>query len=1678
MGVPRFGSTHLLLSFAIVCGLPAIAHGQLRPETATLSPNQAARGERLTISLNKPNAHFVQGETIAKFGEGIAVGDGTEGEFGRVRVLSPERASIDLIIDADADLDDRTVVIRTRTERFVLGDIFTITRRPDDLNLSPQFTLTPDRAPAGQLVTVTITGERTHFKQGLTVARFGDGVQVGGQTLGAFGPVNVISATEARARLFVDRDTYVGSRTVVLQTGDERVSKHDAFDVLPGSTQFTVTPDSGARGQRVTVLIHAPGAHFEQGSTEARFGSGIVVGDEECFGNVTVLGPTDARAELRIRPRAVVGPRSVTIRTRRERLFVRQAFRVIESVPTAPTIVSVSPNSGRQGQTVHVTITGLNTGFSQTTTQVSVGAGIPVTGLTVGNATSVTADFAIPADADPGPRTVTVTTGSENLALTNGFTVQPGIPTLTQLQPTTGKQGQTVEITVTGQFTHFAQNTTLSLGPGITISGIVVTSPTALTAQLLVARDAALGIRSLTVTTGAESAAMSNAFTVTPGTAALTTLQPTAVQQGQAVTLTVNGEFTHFGTGTVADFGSGVVVDSVNVLNANSLSARLRINRFAAAGMRTATVTTGSETVTLEDALTVALGPVITATVSPEPNTAGWHNTPVTVHFICEDPVSGVGSCEPDKVISTEGANQVISGTVVNGVGVAANTSVTLNVDRTAPTISFNSPSSAQVLFVPDITATASITDGLSGVDAATCDGTNTELAGQGIDCTVALAPGANTVTVTATDAAGNTRTASLPLTYARPPTVTITSPTNLAYLNLSPTTVTGTVDDPAATVTVNSLPAPVSNGSFSIILPIAEGPTIIAATATSPSSAAGTASITVTLDTTPPRVSITSPADGFHTTGESIAIAGIVNDIVVGTVNDEQAQVTVNGQPAVVANRTFLNSNIALAVGDNVIEAVGRDRVGNAATTRITVTRDSPTQPHITSVSGNHQTGTIGSQLSSPLVIGLADAAGNPAAGITVIFKVTQNDGTLNDGAMSAATVAVVTDSQGRAQSRWTLGHRAGAGSDIVQAYAVGFAGTAIFDASANQGPAGKIVVDSGNEQVGAIGQPLPKPFIAVVVDEGSNRLAGVPVTFTVREGGGSIDGQASTTVVTDSDGRAAATLTLGLQEGNANNIVAATFPANDGLPAGFTASGRVAGDPAATTISGLVLDNNNIPIAGVTVRAVLTSALNNNRSVIASLAAVQTDATGQFAIPGAPVGHVKLLVDGLTAQREGVYPALEYDMVTIAGQDNTVGQSIYLLPLNAANQLCVTATSGGGTLTIPEAPGFSLTVNPGQVTFPGGTQTGCVTVTVVHGDKVPMQPGFGQQPRFIVTIQPSGAVFNPPAAITLPNVDGLRPREVTEMYSFDHDIGSFVAIGTGTVSDDGLVIRSNPGVGVLKSGWHCGGQPNPSGIAAACPSCKACDGVSCTIPVAGACSDGKFCTDNDQCTNGACAGTAKPDVKGTTSELQFGLGPLFESAQQFLDTFFMPGEAPKLSLNVKLSSQDVEHCCDAKSSNVTNLDKKVAGTVGLSFSIPTPFYFAFPPAAPAVVAGVVFTLGVTGSVSVGWTDDACLNSVTGGNVTGTISLPIGGKLIIKAGLPGSGPGVVSIQGEVKGGPFAKVKGSVANHEVTIQGDWGITAIKAIGSLQFLNGTISFNYEAELVPAQSLGTSETKIPY
>ncbi len=657
---------------------------------------------------------------------------------------------------------------------------------------------------------------------------------------------------------------------------------------------------------------------------------------------------------------------------------------------------------------------------------------------------------------------------------------------------------------------------------------------------------------------------------------------------------------------------------------------------------------------------------------------------------------------------------------------------------------------------------------------------------------------------------------------------VRILTPARDAYLSLAPVIVTGQIGDPSLNVTVNGIPAAKSGTSFTASVPLIEGTNTLTAVAIGTGGASSSDSVQVVLDTTPPRVTIAAPLDLSRTTDPNINVSGIVNDIVVGTVNPLQATVTVNGVNALVSNRTFNAPNVPLNAGPNSIRAEGRDRAGNSYAQIITVFRDAPT-PGVAALrllSGNNQTAPVNSPVPAPLVVQLTNAAGQPAANSPVTFRVIDNNGLVN----SLPAVVANTNGQGQAQVAFALGSRSGAGSNRVEAFSAGFGGNAIFTASGTAGGANKIVVDSGLNQTGATGRALPFPFVAIVTDGGNNRLGGVPVTFAIRSGGGTLGGLNAFTSLTDSDGRAMATLTLGLEEGQSNNVVEATFAGNPGQPAVFSATALTPGPTQNTTISGIVLDNSNQPISNVTIRLfqLAQGATNGQPQQIGT--PVTTDARGYFRMLNAPVGTMKLMADGGTALPGGAWPTIEFDLITVAGRDNSVGTPIYLPRLDQVNRLCVTATTGG-TLTLPSSPGFSLTVAPGSATFPGGSRSGCISVTPVNPDKVPMVPGFGQQPRFVVTIQPVGTAFNPPAQITIPNVDGLAPREKTEMYSYDHDLASFVAIGTGSVSTDGSVIASDPGVGVIKAGWHCGGNPSPTGSAGTCPTCQKCGSGSCIV-------------------------------------------------------------------------------------------------------------------------------------------------------------------------------------------------------------------------------------------------------
>lgn len=677
---------------------------------------------------------------------------------------------------------------------------------------------------------------------------------------------------------------------------------------------------------------------------------------------------------------------------------------------------------------------------------------------------------------------------------------------------------------------------------------------------------------------------------------------------------------------------------------------------------------------------------------------------------------------------------------------------------------------------------------------------------------------------------------------------VTIDTPSSLITVGTSPITVSGTASS-EATVYLNGVEVENNNGSFQGDVSLSEGSNSIEARAIV-NDEINTDLITVSLDKTPPYLTIDSYTNNQTVYEPVIAITGLVNDIVRGTVEEAQANVTVNGVTATIKNRSYSVSDINLTQGPNQITIEASDQVGNTSTLSLVINYTALEGQKLEIVSGQNQIGGINQTLVEPLVVKVVDQSGQALADQAVVFRVTQGSGQVGVGTANQGRAVVVdTDAEGMASTNFVLGSRTGVSNHKVSASVVGITGSVNFNANAQGSLGNKLSVNSGNNQRGIVFNNLPEPFVTVVTDSGANVVEGARVRYDVLEGQGTFsNGSAQITVLTDSDGRATTQYKLGNKTGlDAQRVQATLLDAqNDSLiTAGFTASAFVPALSANTTITGVVLDNQDNPIVNVTVRIE-----DSTREAV-------TDSNGQFTIEQAPVGPVHLIADGSTVTDGGEYPALSYNLVTIAGTENPLPAPIYMVKLNTEN--AVFAGPEDVVLEMPQFPGFKLEIERDSVTFPDGSREGLISVTSVNASKVPMAPPNGMQPQFIVTIQPSGAMFDPPARLSLPNVDAHPPGAQVEMYSYDHDLEEFVSIGLGTTSEDGSVVESNPGVGVVKAGWHCGSQPEGSGCCGGggsggggCPTCNKREGANCQD---GGCvpDDGQDPGDCKKCSGGA---------------------------------------------------------------------------------------------------------------------------------------------------------------------------------------------------------------------------------
>jgi len=584
------------------------------------------------------------------------------------------------------------------------------------------------------------------------------------------------------------------------------------------------------------------------------------------------------------------------------------------------------------------------------------------------------------------------------------------------------------------------------------------------------------------------------------------------------------------------------------------------------------------------------------------------------------------------------------------------------------------------------------------------------------------------------------------------------------------------------------------------------------------------TVSVDVVQDLVPPALFIDFPQDGQNFIVPAINVSGRVSDMLSGFMG---LGVEINGIPAAVdigigTNGSFFLKDLPLSMTDPTqITAIARDILGNESSRSITVQVVQQSEAIMSIVSGNNQAGVVHSLLVDPIVVRVTRPTGEPFPDKVVTFKVIRSDGRLSvDGSAAGAIMLQrMTDANGFAQAFWTLGADAGCGNQQVSVTSRDISGSIPFFASSQPRPPTRILIGSGNNQVGEAGGPALRK-LEVWVTDGCNGVPAIAVTFTVFQGAGHVtEGM----VMTGPTGHASTTFVFGSQPGN--NVVSANFEGNPELPATFNIVGRVA-DQSTTRFSGQVLDNSLLGTGGATCRLELASGL---------VISASTNVEGAFVFPDLPeFGRALLHIDPTTATTIGgvpinpsvvILPGLAFEVALIKNAANSLPRPIYLPRLDPSQAVSYDG-SQDAELTVEGIVGLRMIVQAGTtVTLPDGSIAGPgnpvrLLLSQVHHDEVPMPMPDGVASPFAWTLQPAETTFDPPVQIIYPNMTGLPAGSVTYFLSFNHDTGEFEIVASGRITDDGLCSVTDPGAGISVSGWGCQCPPYPPiGDCNSCP-------------------------------------------------------------------------------------------------------------------------------------------------------------------------------------------------------------------------------------------------------------------
>ncbi|MBI4684009.1 MAG: PKD domain-containing protein [Nitrospirae bacterium] len=248
----------------------------------------------------------------------------------------------------------------------------------------------------------------------------------------------------------------------------------------------------------------------------------------------------------------------------------------------------------------------------------------------------------------------------------------------------------------------------------------------------------------------------------------------------------------------------------------------------------------------------------------------------------------------------------------------------------------------------------------------------------------------------------------------------------------------------------------------------------------------------------------------------------------------------------------------------------------------------------------------------------------------------------------------------------------------------------------------------------------------------------------------------------------------------------------------------------PGITTLSSQALASRDAaPIQGVTLTI-------GDKTVV-------TDEAGNFIFIDPPVGEQILMVDGHTANHDGItYPSRIPVAVSInGGTDNTLPYPVYIHEAKT-DYYTVINPSADTIVTDPEIPNYEMKI-PAGVTITGwdGQPNTKVSVSPVSIDRLPIKPPpdgvYATEIYMYYFFKPGGGYPSQPIPVKMPNTFQAQPGERTELWYYDEsstpdpNSNQWKPFGMGTVSEDGRNIIPDAGVGIPK--FCCGASfPRPA--------------------------------------------------------------------------------------------------------------------------------------------------------------------------------------------------------------------------------------------------------------------------